>query len=142
MAEYCARADVFARLTTYGYRYAVDRDTLDGVASTSEEARYVDSAISYAGSLLDELVAMYAEPETVRAQALTWMRDRAIDLAVWRCVTHGGRDVPESIQQSYDNAIEALDRVRSGKSKIPGMIYSRPNEATGGPRWPRAANVS
>jgi hypothetical protein len=145
VTEYCTRAEVLARLTTYGYAYATDRDELDGVVSATEEARYVDSAIAWAGTLLDELVAGFIDPASARGQQNQWLRDRAIDLTAWRCLSAGGRDVPASMQLSYQSAIDAMDRVRDG-AKIPGLILSRPygspHPYAGGQRWPRAVNPS
>jgi hypothetical protein len=145
VAEYCSRPDVLARLTTYGYSYAVDRDDLDDTADSTEEARYVDSAIAWAGTLLDEMVAAIVDPASARGQANAWLRDRAIDLSTWRVVTAGGRDAPASLQLSFQGAMDAMDRVRDG-AKIPGLVVRHPtgatNHGTGFAPWPRAANVS
>ena len=142
VTEYCERSHVLARLTTYGYAYAADREDMNGTVGETEEARYVDSAIAWAGTLLDELVSLFTEPAQARGQSNAWLRDRAIDLATWRAVTAGGRDAPASLQLSYQTALDAIERVRSG-GKIPGLTLQQPL----GPRqtawqWPRPANVS
>lgn len=145
MTEYCSRADVLSRLTTYGYDYAADRDEMDGVSAESEQARYIDSAIAWAGSLLDELVESQIEPASARGQSNSWLRDRAIDLACWRAYTAGGRDAPASMQLSYQSALDAMSRIFDG-GKIPGLVvtraYGSPAYPIGGSRFPRAVNPS
>jgi hypothetical protein len=130
MTEYCSSADVKKRATVNGWRYLTDRDH-DGQTNSTESGE-IDAAIQWAGTLLDELVCSFIEPEDARAQANRWLRDRAIDLAIHRLFSNGGDDVPESIQKAFDEASEAMERVRKGESRIPSLtyVYGQPSGVT------------
>lgn len=132
MTEYCTRTHVENRLTKNGLKYVGDRNR-DGFLSEAEKVAYIDSAIERAGSDLDILVEgknVACNRDVARAQAAsgacTWLRHRAIDIAVWYATSQGGRTVPESFENAYAKALALMQDVEMGATHIPGLIYTRP----------------
>lgn len=136
MTEYVSSNDVKKRATRNGWRHIADRDR-DGTLSTTETDE-VSAAIAWAGRLIDELLPQSVEPSVARASSNGWLMDRAIDLSVYRLFSNGGDDVPASILRAYEDALEAMDRVRGGQSSIPGLSYQHAMPSFVSSKVPRA----
>jgi|GEM_PF-3193608 len=138
--EYLTVNDVQNRLTEAGLRFVADRNQ-DGTVSSAESTAYIDSAIEYAGNLIDAALTQFVEPALARAARNTWLRDRAIDIAAYRAAGHGGDAIPPRLVADFEFALRELDRIRAG-ARVPGLVYPTP---PGGPgrttRLPRAINV-
>jgi hypothetical protein len=131
MADYIAASDVRNRLTQRGYDWVADRDDVDGVVDSTEVARYITTAITYAGELVDEALAGFMEPSDARAQGNGWLSSRCLDIAVARAIENGGRNAPDSVDAARQDAMDRLDLVREEKLKVPNLTYSRPGIGPG-----------
>jgi len=131
MAEYITATAVENRLTRLGYKFAVDRDDVDGVADANEVSRYVTPAIKYAGRLIDQAVSPFMEPTDARAASNGWLQDRCLDIACVRVLQLGGRKVPADWKEDKDDAMERLRDVEDQKLRIPDLTYSRPGYGAG-----------
>jgi hypothetical protein len=123
MPEYCTETDVRNRLTANGYLNLGDRDG-DGIVNSGEVSAYVTSAIEWAGAEIDYALINHEPPyelATARSSGNVFLRSRAVDLATWQVSTHGGRDVPDAFQTSYDRAAEMLDGIRERGDEVPGL---------------------
>lgn len=126
MAEYIAESDVEKRLTKLGFVFVADRDEIDGDVDDSESANYITTAIVYAGNLIDEAVSGFMEPSAARSAGNSWLKDRAIDIAVARAIENGGRNVPDDLHDARLDALERLKEVRREELRVPGLTWSRP----------------
>lgn len=135
MSEYVSEATVKKRATKNGWRFITDRNR-DGATDATEQGE-IDSAIEWAGTLLDELVAPFIQPSDARGQSNTWLRDRALDLAVYRLFTNGGDDAPAAIERGYADALAAMQRIRGGVA-IPGLTSQHPPYSDRTGKIPRA----
>lgn len=135
MTEYVTQAEVKKRATAAGWRHIADRDH-DGTLNTAESSA-VDYAIAWAGDEIDAVLAPKIEPQDARAQQVRYLRNIAVDLAVYRLFTNGGDDATTSVQDAFDAANEKLDRIRTGMS-VPGLRYTYPRPSSRTTRVPRA----
>jgi hypothetical protein len=142
MTEYCSEADVEQRLKKSGYSFFVD-DEADGVNSATEVAGAVTTAIQWAGTVIDEVVQeIGCQPAVARGAGNVWLKFQAIDLASYRVSTNGGGEAIETLKAASDAALAALDRVRGGKARIPGLVYNYPfRTAKISSRFPSVINV-
>ena len=140
MSEYLTLADLTNRLTEAGIRYVADRNR-DGVVNPAESASYLDSALQYAGNIIDGYLSGRLNPARARVAGNAWLRDRAVDLAAWRAAGHGGRPVPQSLTEARDLALAQLQRVREG-DRIPGLEESSPANARCVTKTPKIANLA
>lgn len=142
MSDYCTSTDVRDRLTAAGFRFSVDRDR-DDEESASEVASYVTTAIVYAGNIIDAALTPTIPPADARAQSNAWLKDRAIDIAVYRVATHGGRKCPQHLRSDYERTIDWITKIEDGDLSVPGLTYP---QAINGDRpavpGPRAVNVT
>lgn len=129
MADYCSATDVQNRLTANGYKFAADRDG-SGSVSASEQSSYIQTAIDYAGGIIDGMIVKFIEPSNARSQGVQWLKDRAVDIASYRAATHGGRKAPKTLRDDYDSAFDMLRSIRDDGQKIPGLTVPMP--ANGG----------
>ncbi len=137
--EYCAETDVQNRLTVNGVSFVGDRNN-DGVVDASEWAAYIDTAIIYAGNIIDAALTEFIHPAQARGAANAWLLDRAVDLAAVRAVSQGGRDVPPQLLADCNFALAELERIRQG-GRVPGLVYPVPPYGFGeSARLPRACN--
>ena len=135
MTEYCTQAEVKKRATANGWRYMADRDH-DGILNTSESGE-VDYAIQWAGDEIDVALAPQIETADARSQGNRYLKNIAIDLAVYRLFTNGGDDATASVQAAFDAASEKLSRIKGGE-RVPSLsvLYPHPTQQT--VRVPRA----
>ena len=125
LAEYCTPDLVRQRLTSGGYLFFADENQ-NGQPEQSEIDDNINSAIRTAGRMIDEVLENAGCPTgTARGQGNLWLQDIAVDLAVFRVSTNGGREVIDGFKVAYDEAQAALTRIRSGM-KVPGLKYNRP----------------
>lgn len=139
---YCLLSEVDGWLSQHGYDFALDQDN-DGTVETDEQSTYGTAAIVYASNLIDGYIQKQVDPEEARAQAVashTWLKDRCIDIAVYRMAGIGGRDIPESIQTAFENTIALLEAVRDGE-QIPGYVYPGVVNATRLTKRPIVSNL-
>lgn len=121
---YCLLSEIDSWLSQNGYDFLLDEDQ-DGTVESDEQSTYGTTALIYASNLIDGYIQGQADPAAARAQAaagFTWLKDRCIDIVVWRIAGIGGRDIPASIQAAYENTIALLEGVRDG-DPIPGHVY-------------------
>lgn len=118
MAEYCSADDIKNRLTPLGYKFAVDRDG-DGAVNAVELTR-VTQAIEHAGTVIDEAVTAreLITASDAREQGSNTLKHLAVDLAAYRVAGHGGRKIPQSLKDAYEDAMERLDRIREGLAVV------------------------
>lgn len=139
MTEYCAvDPDLKDRLTPLGYKFVVDRDN-DGAINTIE-IRGATSAIEWAGSLIDEAITAKRLITAILARAggSTILKHLCVDLAAYRAAGHGGRKIPQSLKDAYEDARERLDLYSDGML-VDDLEY--PNESDlPESRHPRAIN--
>lgn len=137
MAEYCADTDVQNRLTEVGYKFVADRDR-NGSVSDAEKASYITTAIEWAGVQIDRYVMRFVHVDVARGSANPFLKYLAVDLAAFRACGHGGRAVPESLQNSHDEAMEKLREIQDDNGKIPSFLpgypVRGPQKSTQGPR--------
>jgi len=118
---YASIEELKLRVSRHGYKWAADVDDGDGfVPESSPEQNYPEESLEYANTLIDEALVSLNVSVTPRP-ANDWCRDRAIDLAVWRLFSLGGRNVPAPFQAAYDMAMDKLMEVRAGTLRIPGL---------------------
>lgn len=139
MPDYCTQTDLTNRLTDAGIKWIADRNR-DGNADGTERSAYLDSAIEYAGNLVDGYICRQVQPAAARGQANAWLRDRAVDIAAWRAAGHGGRDVPDSLAESKDLALAELQKIKDG-DRIPGYAYPVPVNSVAINHTPKVANI-
>lgn len=135
MAEYCETADVKKRATANGWRYIADRDH-DGQISTLEQGE-IDAAIQWAGDDIDAALYPRIETDDARGQGVRYLKNIAVDLAVWRLFTNGGDDAPAAIETAYEDAKDKLKRIKGGES-VPGLTMTHPRPTNVSARVPRA----
>lgn len=139
MAEYCTAAEVKKRATANGYRLIADRDG-DGRLNAQETSE-VTYAIQWAGNEIDVALAQRLEPDDARAQSNAYLRDIAVDLALYRLFSNGGDDVPRSVElgalHEKMGAFARLDAIKGG-GNIPGLTYNPPYNSLIPARVPRA----
>ena len=142
MADYCSATDVQNRHTANGYKFVADRDG-DGTVSAPEQASYVATAISWAGSTIDGMISGRYELATARASGNEWLNHRCVDLAAYRSATHGGRKAPKSYRDDYEAAMDMLKSVRDDGTPVPGLeVPVAPGSAGGSPAVPQFMNVN
>jgi hypothetical protein len=115
MTEYCTAAQVANRLKSAGYLNLADDDD-DGTLSADELAANITTGIEWAGGKIDYYVVNRSpayDPAVLRTGPNAWCSQRAVDLAAWHAATNGGRDAPESLQTSKEEAIEELHGVNA-----------------------------
>lgn len=112
-------------------------DTVD-----SDELGNAEESVNAANNIVDEALVNYFENLDVARQAGNeWLKDRCIDIALFRLSTMGGREAPQSISAAYDDAIVALGNVGRGDSKVPRLDYPTPSNYNGSSRRvPRVIN--
>lgn len=136
---YNTNAEIAQRLKTSGYAFFAD-DDYDGAVGSDEAAANVTTANTWAGALVDEAICGFVEPATARGQQNDWLKGRHLDLAAYRLSTMGGGEEIGSLKVAFDDAKEALERIRGGQ-KVPGLIYSYPAVAAAqSHRFPFAVN--
>lgn len=135
MPEYVDQATVKKRATVNGWRFIADRDH-DGVVSDAESDA-VDYAIAWAGRRIDEVLNAIIQVSDARSQQVDWLKDVALDLAVYRLFTNGGDDAPKSIQDAYKDAKESLKRVAGGMA-VPGLVMAHPRPSAKSYKVPRS----
>lgn len=129
MAEYCESSDIEKRLTTAGFKWVADRNK-NATVDQDEIDNFITTGIVYAGSLIDGALARFLSPEMSRAAGNQWLKDRCIDIATYRAVKNGGREVPESVQLDYEFSWELIQQVGKGEYIVPGLTYPLPDGAT------------
>jgi hypothetical protein len=125
MPEYCATSDVQNRLTAAGYNWVAARSG-DGTPSPDEVAAYITTGIQYAGNLIDEALAEKAVVGYFRNADNAWLRDRCVDVAVWWCMSVGGREVPADVVEAKNDALQRLKDVHDNDLRVPGLVYPPP----------------
>lgn len=128
MPEYCTAADLQNRLSVIGYEWVADRDASGTGVTSAEEAAYITPAIQYAGQLIDEAVSRFIEPGDARASGNLWLRNRATDIATVFALETGGRKVPDAMQARHDDAMERLQAVKDGETRVPSLTYAYPQD--------------
>lgn len=136
MAEYCTTDELIGRLTASGAEFVADRNH-DGSLSNSEKNAYLLTAIQYAGQLIDAALTRFVPLSTARSSGNAWLRDRCLDLAAARAVSHGGRTVPDQLEADRLHAQGELDAIENGR-RVPGLIYPEPGLTYRSGRIPRA----
>jgi len=140
VSGYCQIIDVWRKLGPNGFAWAVDKKR-QGDATPDQVQSYVVMAIDYASNLIDEAVFEKIRPEVARGMGNPWLLDRCADIAVYETMRIGGRNIPEVMQKSRDDAIDRLNRVKDGFD-IPGLVIP---PAIGAPSFgsnrPRAVNI-
>lgn len=139
MANYCSQSDLTGRLTDAGVKWVADRNR-DGTADSGEKAAYLDSAIEYAGNIVDGYLCHQVPVGTARGQGNAWLRDRTVDIAAWRAAGHGGRNVPDSLIEAKELALDQLQKIKDG-DRIPGFAYPAPINSVAVNHTPKVANV-
>lgn len=139
MASYITSVSQFKEwITSQGYDFVGDTDR-DGEVETAETTLQIDTALAYADAIIDGFLCERMDTDDAKSQKPRWLHDRCVDIAVWRMAGQGGRDIPESIQRAYDNAIAMLEEVRGGR-QIPGLTYASPVNAPYRVRLPVVQN--
>lgn len=126
MPEYCTISDVENRLTRAGYKFSADRDGDGAVGASEKEA--ITEAIEQAGTVIDEHITAtrLITADYARSQAYPVLKHLAVDLAAYRIAGNGGRKVPQSLQDAFEDAMERLGLYRDGTLTI------ETEETTGG----------
>lgn len=137
--RYALLAELTGWLSINGYTDLLDVD-LDGTVESDEQTTYGSAALNYACSLIDFAICEQVNPEVAREAGNIWLKDRCIDIAVWRLMGYGGRDVPESVKVAYELTMRLLDEVKAG-AKIPGYTYPTPRNSDKVQRDVRVVNV-
>lgn len=136
---YNTNAEIAQRLKSSGYAFFAD-DDFDGAVGSTEAANNVTTANTWAGALVDEAVCGFVEPSAARGQQNDWLKGRHLDLAVYRLSTMGGGEEIQSLLTAFNDAKEALERVRGGQ-KVPSLVYSYPApHSSQSHRFPMAIN--
>ena len=138
MPEYCSTDDLHNRLTQVGLNYVADRDG-DGEMSDVEEGDFITPAIQYAGNIIDGYLAGQVEVGAARGSGNAWLRDRAIDIAVYQAAICGGGQATKSIEDLKDFSLSQLQRVTEGM-RIPGYAYPSPVNSAYVNHAPKVAN--
>lgn len=129
MPEYITVPQLTAYITETAKKHIADRDR-SGVVSAAESAAVLESAVAWAGSVIDFSIVGFCPVETARAQAAAgtcpWLADRCKELASYRASTTGGASAPESFEAAFNQANLWLLDVRQNQSPIPGLIVPRP----------------
>jgi phage gp36-like protein len=139
---YCSREDVRIRLTEIGVINTVDADD-DATIEESELSDRIDTSINYGGQLVDAAVVELLSTTYARSQGNAFLRDRCVDIAVYRVVTRGGRDAPESVERDYDDALTYLQQIKNRQLTVPGLLFDPPANSSGYRRTgvPKAVNL-
>ncbi len=137
--RYALLAELTGWLSINGYNDLLDVD-LDGTVESDEQTTYGSAALNYACGLIDFAIGQQVRPEVAREAENIWLKDRCIDIAVWRLMGYGGRDVPDSVKVAYELTMKLLDEVKDG-AKIPGYTYPAPRNADRVERNVRVVNV-
>ncbi len=137
--RYVELTELMGWLSINGYNDLLDVD-LDGIVENNEQSTYGSQALNYACSLIDFAICGQVKPEMARTTGNIWLKDRCIDLAVWRLMGYGGRDIPVSVQQAYEHTLQMLAQVKDG-DKIPGYTYPTPINSEKVQRGARVVNV-
>lgn len=123
--RYALLSEIDSWISQNGYDRLLDEDA-DGTVESDEQTTYGSTALDYASALIDGYIQGQVDPAEARtataASSASWLKDRCIDIAVWRIAGMGGRDIPESIQIAFDNTIKLLEGIKEG-DQIPGYVY-------------------
>jgi len=123
--RYALLSELDSWISQSGYDFLLDEDA-DGTVESDEQSTYGSTSLDYASNLIDGYICEQVDINAARAQVAAatshWLKDRCIDIAVWRIAGIGGRDIPDAIQQAYDNTIVMLEGVKGG-NQIPGYNY-------------------
>jgi hypothetical protein len=134
-------AEVEGRLTQYGARAVIDADEEDGAASEDEKQQYFEPAAIWADNKIDEAIYPWVNILN-RPVSNAWLRDRALDLCVFRMHTLGGEDDTDVLKVAFDNALADLEKVRTGALRVPGLDTQGDDDVTDfGRRTPSIAAV-
>ena len=123
MTEYCSNTDVSNRFTSSAYLLMGDDDD-SGALSAGEIAAAITPGIEWAGSEIDYALVNRQpayDSAAARGAGNVFLRNIAIDLAVWHIVSNGGRDIPDSMQAAYERAVTKLDGIREEAQLVPGL---------------------
>lgn len=137
---YTDRSAIEERLTERGFRWAADRDR-DGMVSEADKVRTIDAGITHSTTEIEGAGGQRYDLSRIRGAAgNAWLRQIATDVAVYRAVTHGGRQAPRQIRLDYERALKLLDDLRDGLIQIPGL---NPDTAAyeGGAGRPRVIGI-
>lgn len=137
--RYALLSELDGWLSQVGYDDLLDAD-MDGTVDSGEQATYGSAALNYASSLIDGAICEQINVMTARASGNIWLKDRCIDIAVWRLFGIGGRDIPAVVQMSYEHSLQLLEGVKNG-DRIPGYDYPTPIDADQVQRRPRVVNI-
>jgi phage gp36-like protein len=139
---YATIADIQKRTSSRGWINAADMDG-DGSVST-EELSNAEDCIETVNNMIDAaLTPFFSDCSTARQSGNEWLRDRCIELSLYKIMGMGGRDIAETIANDYDDALKMLNQVRTGDLLVPCLVLPTPDNYTGqSRRVPRAANVS
>ena len=137
---YATTADVTSRVGDVGWLQLVDLDG-DGTEDAAETTA-AENEIEAANNILDGHLQQDMDPDTARGSGNDWLRDRCVDVAVYRIATMGGRDASDGIHESKNDAMAMLAEVRRQKMKVPRLDYPGTKDDTRHVRGtPRAINV-
>ena len=137
--RYALLSELDGWLSQIGYDDLLDAD-MDGTVKSDEQTTYGSAALNYACSLIDGAICNQLDIMVARSSGNIWLKDRCIDIAVWRLFGYGGRDIPASVQMAYDHSLQLLEGVKDG-DRIPGYVYPTPIDARMVQRSPRVVNI-
>ncbi|MDE2098986.1 MAG: DUF1320 family protein [Patescibacteria group bacterium] len=141
VSGYCQIIDVWRRMGPNGFLWAVDRKGA-GSATADQVQSFAASAIAWASGIIDVYLDAKIRPEVAEGMGNDWLRDRCIDIAVYRVMTIGGREVVDTVHDDYTGAIEMLRLVKDQYLEVPRLtIPPAIGAPRGGSNRPRIANM-
>lgn len=119
---YCSDADVQNALSMQGWTALLD-DNEDGLVSAVEDQRMDDALLRGSTRCVEYLYGHY---DPAQLSTSNEVHQYATDIASYFLATSVGRPAPDSVIDRYHEALEYLERYKTGDMVLPGIPQRGP----------------
>jgi phage gp36-like protein len=120
MQTYCTKSDIEAIWPPASLLATVDDDA-SGTYSATEDG-YITRAIERAANLINSRLAVRYSLADLAAN--TWCRDANAAIAAYWLSNRRGAATPAFLEQQYDEYLDSLDRIATGRLRVPEAAES------------------